>query len=247
MSNDSVKKTFKISDCCGMAMAGAAEFGATVLEKFLAQLRKIQAGGPLLETRQVMGPEGPQLQRVEVPAERRPDANSFSFQTDLLYQHFMEYFTRYFPNPVPIPGMPQQNVPPLSIIVGGYNTVEGRKAPTILYMDSRDYFAPATSTRGFHCAGIPVLADYFFNRFHARTVSSDETSALAAFVLDETRRQDGRVGGKIQLSQIGSDGTFKEFSDEEIVEMLKSQETIVKRFREVLFAGLLARAEEGSS
>lgn len=116
--------------------------------------------------------------------------------------------------------VPFQFRPTVAYIVAGLDKDDERYCiPRIYSLDSRMGFAPAIHRYGWAHGGIPMFAIYIFGRKYKENMSADELIGLVAYAITETATQDMRVGGKVKMMKISSDGIHI-LSEKEIQEAL---------------------------
>lgn len=111
--------------------------------------------------------------------------------------------------------------PPLNIILTGYMP-NGK--PEIYTLNSNDNFVPRKSTTGFECIGIPIIANYLFNRLYEPEITAQHAAELATFCIKETSSQDNRVGGPTQIAIFSNIKQYAELSHEEVEKIEKKCE-----------------------
>jgi len=193
--NDTVQKIFKPNPRTALAMVGAAEIGAALVQVITAGL----AAKPDAD--------------VDVVAE--------TIRT-LGTQHFSQWFGP--PQLVLGPAGPAFSPrPDVLFVLSGYDA-NGSAKILNLPSNLPFQFAPNLSTTGFAAAGVVPLAVYLLNRFYRHGIALEIAEDLAAYCILETASQDGKVGGPIRMAVVTKDHETRLLSDDEIGELLKRAE-----------------------
>jgi 20S proteasome alpha/beta subunit len=171
--NDTVQKIYALTPRTAIAMVGAAEIGASLIQRITAGL----AGSPAAD--------------VDAVAEAvRALGNQF----------FGQWFgpPQFLLGPAGPVSAPR---PELCLILVGYDAA-GCPKIIILASSPGFNFAPNLSTTGFAAAGVVPLAVYLMNRLYQRGLDLEIAKDLAAYCIVETASQDGKVGGPIRMAVI---------------------------------------------
>jgi 20S proteasome alpha/beta subunit len=78
-------------------------------------------------------------------------------------------------------------------------------------------FTPGFINTGFAAIGVAPLAMYLLNRFYRRDLSLEIAKDLAAYCIEETASQDGKVGGPLRMAIAYPNGPTEMVCEEEIV------------------------------
>jgi 20S proteasome alpha/beta subunit len=216
-ANDTVKKVFAVTTRSGIAMVGAAETGASLIETVVARLQA--AGG-------------------------QPDVNTVAETVRLtaneLYQKWFGQLT-YIPTGVGLSPTPR---PDVIFLLAGYADGQGGQARIITMISSPPFnFAPNMSTTGFAAVGIVPLAVYLLNRLYQRGINLDIAKDLAAHCILETASQDGKVGGPLSMAIIKPDNDLVVLNAGQIDEVIER----VNRHRESLKNSFLQLSRGGQA
>ncbi len=80
-------------------------------------------------------------------------------------------------------------------------------------------FTPGFTNTGFAAIGVAPLALYLLNRLYRRDLSLEVAKDLAAYCIEETASQDGKVGGPLRMAIVRQDQATEIVSDAEIAEL----------------------------
>jgi 20S proteasome alpha/beta subunit len=171
--NDTVQKVFTLTPRTAIAMVGAAEAGASLIERIK----------PILASQ----------------AAANADGISELFR-QLAVQNFGQWFgppqfLMGAQGPVPIPR------PDVLFLLVGYGPT-GQARIMSLGSTPPFNFTPNLSTTGFSTAGVVPLAVYLLNRLYRRGLDLEIAKDLAVYCIQETASQDGKVGGPISLAVV---------------------------------------------
>lgn len=188
-ANDNIQKIHGLTKYTAIAMAGANEIGATLLDALKPQLIEDKTEG---------------IDAVLASAHQL-----FRDKYNALFPSLPA---------MPLPQAPTLQRPGLAVILAGYRLDnEGDPKEAMLYtMTSQLEFAPSLSNYGFAIIGIPQYAIYLLNRLYSEKLSLESAADLASYCISETATQDGKVGGPIQVLEISLENGFREYKREEI-------------------------------
>lgn len=166
-ANDTIQKVYGLTKYTAMAVAGANEIGAALLDLLIPTTRETNLEGidDILEaTRQ------------------------------LFRQKYNEWFPNL--PAMPSPQAPHLQRPGLVVILAGYKmSDDGEPTEARLYnLMSQLDFAPSLSNYGFAIIGVPQYTIYLLNRLYSRNMSLQSAAELAAYCISETATQDGKMG-----------------------------------------------------
>ncbi len=158
-------------------------------------------------------------------------------------------FEDWFPN-LPATSTPDApNRPELAFVLAGYDLDEvGRFTHARIYqLQSRFDFAPMQQDCGFATLGVLPYAMYLLNRLYDPGRTLDETTALAVFCVTETAREDGRVGGPVNVVTITPAGA-SELPRGDIEEVVRLNARRGQLLRDAFYDGLqTSQTVEGSA
>lgn len=199
--NDTVQKIYRLSPRTVIALVGQAETGASLIQNITAGL----AAQPSAN--------------VDQAAE--------SIRT-LGNQFFGQWFgpPQFMIGPMGPVAVPR---PDVWFLLVGYSA---NGQPKIITLGSTPpfNFAPNLSTTGFAASGVVPLAVYLLNRLYRRGLSLEIAKDLAAYCIQETASQDGKVGGPIRLAVARANLDIVILDDAEMAEIIKRAD----RHRETL-------------
>jgi len=185
-ANDTIQKVYGLTKYTAMAVAGANEIGATLLDLLLPIIKNLEGIDDILQaTRQLFGskysewfPNLPAMPSPQAPHLQRPGL------VVILAGYRM------------VDGKPAQ--------------------PMLYSMISQLGFVPSLSNYGFAIIGVPQYAIYLLNRLYSKDMSLQSAIELAAYCISETATQDGKVGGAIQIAEITTKNGFKAYTQKEV-------------------------------
>lgn len=192
-ANDTIQKVYGLTKYTAMAVAGANEIGATLLDLLI----------PDIQGRNLEGIDGV-LQATR----------------DLFKSKYNEWFPNL--PAMPSPQAPHLQRPGLVTILAGYRLRDNKPAQPMLFtLISQLEFVPNLSNYGFAIIGVPQYAIYLLNRLYSKDISLQSAVELSAYCISETATQDGKVGGAIQIAEITPKNGFKAYSKEEAAEIIE--------------------------
>lgn len=123
--------------------------------------------------------------------------------------------------------------PEITYLLAGYMG----NNPKLLTLSSAPQvsFAPGLITAGFAAIGVAHYALYLLNRLYRRDISLDVAKDLAAYCIEETASQDGKVGGPLRMAIVRPNQDTEILADEEIAKLGER----VNAHREALRASFL--------
>lgn len=187
-ANDTIQKIYGLTKYTAMAVAGANEIGATLLDLLVPVIQReglVGIDDVLQATRQLFGSK------------------------------YNEWFPNL--PAMPSPQAPHLQRPGLVVILAGYRMTDGKPGQPMLFsLISQLNFVPSLSNYGFSIIGVPQYAIYLLNRLYSRDMSLRSAIELAAYCISETATQDGKVGGAIQIAEITPKDGFKSYTKEEV-------------------------------
>lgn len=187
-ANDTIQKVYGLTKYTAMAVAGANEIGATLLDLLIPDIQKRNLEGVdavLQATRQ------------------------------LFREKYNEWFPNL--PAIPSPQAPHLQRPGLVLILAGYRMIDDKPIKPMLYsLISQLEFVPSLSNYGFAIIGVPQYAIYLLNRLYSKDMSLRSAAELAAYCITETATQDGKVGGAIQIAEITPNSGFRAYTKEEV-------------------------------
>lgn len=193
--NDTVQKIFKPSSRTALALVGAAEIGAAL------------------------------LQVIAVGLTTQPDADVDKVAETIRgigNQCFSQWFgpSQFVIGPAGGAFSPR---PDIVFVLAGYD-LGGHVKILTLQRTPPFNFAPNLSTTGFAAAGVVPLAVYLLNRFYRPGLALEIAEDLATYCILETASQDGKVGGPIRMAIVKRGEETKLLPEEDIAELLQRAE-----------------------
>ena len=203
--NDTVQKIFNPSSRTALAMVGAAEIGASIMQ--------------IIGTQLAPQPDAD----VDVVADIIRNIGT---------EYFSQWFgpPQFVMGPAGGAFSPR---PDVVFVLAGYDA-SGQAKILSLQSTLPFSFAPNLSTTGFAAAGVVPLAIYLLNRFYRRGLALEIAEDLAAYCILETASQDGKVGGPIKAAVATRGQATRLLTDNEVSELLdratKHRETLRTSF-----------------
>lgn len=187
-ANDTIQKVYGLSRYTAMAVAGANEIGATLLDQLIPTIKEKNFEG----------------------------IDAILDSTWKFFRDKYEEWFRPLPA-MPSPQAPHLQRPGLIAILTGYRTKGNAPAQPMIYtLMSQLGFVPCLSNYGFAIIGIPPYAIYLLNRLYSKDMSLRSAIELAAYCISETATQDGKVGGPIQIAEITPKNGFLAYTKGEV-------------------------------
>ncbi len=193
---DSAEKIHKITDKCGMTIAGDAGTAVTIIDLFLKETK---------------------LELVK----RNSLEISVTDVAEIFRKTAVEYYTRWFKDMTMrewVLNVKEDIIPYFRILLAGYDPddSDGVNKCKIIEMSSYKRFAPDNITGNFGAAGITTIAQYLLYRFYTTKQEEASAAGLAAFCISETNSQDDAVGDEFQIASFSKHSPFKFYSDSEL-------------------------------
>lgn len=187
-ANDTIQKVYGLTKYTAMAVAGANEIGATLLDLLV----------PIIKEKSLEGID-----------------NILQATRQLFGSKYNEWFPNL--PAMPSPQAPHLQRPGLVVILAGYRMSNDKPAQPMLFnLISQLSFVPSLSNYGFAIIGVPQYAIYLLNRLYSKDMSLKSAIELAAYCISETATQDGKVGGSIQIAEITKNDGFKAYTKKEV-------------------------------
>lgn len=206
-ANDTIQKVYGLTRYTAVAIAGANEIGATLLDLLIPTIQQNNLEGVddiLQATRQ------------------------------LFKDKYNEWFP-HLPA-MPSPQAPHLQRPGLVAILAGYRITNGKPNQPMLYsVISQLDFVPSLSNYGFAIIGVPQYAIYLLNRLYSKGMPLRSAVELAAYCISETATQDGKVGGPVQIAEITMGSGFRAYSEEEAADITEENKKQSQSLRSLFF------------
>lgn len=189
-NNDTAIKIFTPMPMVAVALAGSADPGHALMQHIVAGLN---------------------------PAVSDIDAIAQSIQA-IGKQYYAQSFgaPTWLMNPA---GMPVSTPrPDVWYLLAGYT--QAGQAKLINMTSAIPFnFTPGFTNTGFAAVGVAPLALYLLNRLYRRDLSLEIAKDLAAYCIEETASQDGKVGGPLRMAIVRRNQATEIVGDEEIAEL----------------------------
>lgn len=119
-------------------------------------------------------------------------------------------------NPAGVPVCAQR--PDVWLLLAGYTD---DSHPKLINMTSAVpfNFTPGFSNTGFAAIGVAPLALYLLNRLYRRDLTLEVAKDLAAYCIEETASQDGKVGGPLRMAIVRPKRATEIVLNDEIAEL----------------------------
>jgi len=206
-ANDTIQKVYGLTRYTAMAIAGANEIGATLLDRLIPQVKD-------------RGLEG---------------IDDIVQATHQLFRNqYNEWFPN-LPS-MPSPQAPHLQRPGLIAILTGYRISDGNPDQSMIFtIMSQLGFIPCLSNYGFAIIGVPQYAIYLLNRLYSQDMPLRSAIELAAYCISETSTQDGKVGGPIQIAEITITKGFRAYRKEEAERIVEENKKQSQSLRSLFF------------
>jgi 20S proteasome alpha/beta subunit len=190
-NNDTAIKVFTPVQHVAVALSGSGETGHALMQQITAQLANQPVGDV--------------------------DAVSHLIQ-NIGKQYYVHSFGAplWLMNPA---GMPVTTPrPDIWYLLAGY-TQGGQ--PKLINMTSAVpfNFTPGFTNTGYAAIGVAPLALYLLNRLYRRDLSLEIAKDLAAYCIEETASQDGKVGGPLRMAIVRQNHPTELVGDDELAEL----------------------------
>lgn len=206
-ANDTIQKVYGLTKYTAMAIAGANEIGATLLDLLI----------PAIQERGLEGID-----------------DILQATRQLFRDKYDEWFPGL--PAMPSPQAPHLQRPGLVVILAGYRMANGKPTQLMLFtLISQLGFVPSLSNYGFAIIGVPQYAIYLLNRLYSKDMPLRSAVELAAYCISETATQDGKVGGAIQIAEITPRNGFKKYAEEEVENITEENKKQSQSLRGLFF------------
>ncbi|KKQ37284.1 MAG: hypothetical protein US54_C0039G0010 [Candidatus Roizmanbacteria bacterium GW2011_GWA2_37_7] len=192
---DMVQKIHKVSNKCGLTIAGDAGAATAIIEIFLKELeleikRKNTKILPVTEVAEI-------FRRVAV-----------------------EYYTKWYKDMSMqewVSNVKNDVIPFFRVLMAGFDNDEKGKPSDrkIVEMSSLRRFSPIICTVNFSTIGITTIAQYLLYRFY-KEEEENVVAGLGAFCITETNSQDDGVGDEFHIASFSKKHSFKFYTDDEV-------------------------------
>ena len=190
---DLVQKIHRVSDYCGLTIAGDGGIAVTIVQAFLKEIAKT----------------GNKVSISEAAEKFREIATS---NNDKWFgQMPIEKWTENMKNAC---------LPHFTVLLAGFDKNEqgnftDRK---LLELNAYRRFAPQTNSANFGAIGVTTISQYLLYRFYNTPDKDlDITAGLAALCIQETNSQDDSVGDEFQIATFSKDKPFEFYSEDKLV------------------------------
>jgi 20S proteasome alpha/beta subunit len=191
-NNDAAIKIFKPMPRVAVALSGNADTGNALMLHHITPTLEKQPGADVIAVAQTMQNVGKQ------------------------------YFLQNFGNPTWLLNAAGQPIatprPDIWYLLAGY-TQDGKPKLITFPSTAPVNFAPCLSTTGFAAIGVVYYALYHLNRLYRRDISLDVAKDLAAYCIEETASQDGKVGGPLRMAIVRQNQETEIIGDDEIAKL----------------------------
>jgi len=206
-ANDTIQKVYGLNKYTSMAVAGANEIGATLLDLLNPEIKKSELEG---------------IDEV-LQATR-----------ELFKAKYNEWFPT-LPS-MPSPQAPHLQRPGLVTILAGYRLTNNKPTQAMLFtLISQLEFVPSLSNYGFAIIGVPQYAIYLLNRLYSKNMTLKSALELTAYCISETATQDGKVGGPVQIAEITPRKGFQAYTEKEVAKILQENNKQSQSLKNLFF------------
>lgn len=193
---DFVEKIHKVTEKCGLTIAGDAGSANIVIDLFL---KEIQIEFTKRTTKFIPVSEAAEIFR-KVAVE-----NYTKWYREMTMREWVE-------------NVKDKIIPHFRILIAGFDLDEKGK-PTkrkIIELSSYNRFAPNSSTTNFSVIGVTTIAQYLLYRFYRDNQEEDVIAGLGAFCITETNSQDDSVGNDFQIATFSDKEPFSFYDKEKL-------------------------------
>lgn len=193
---DFVEKIHKVTDKCGLTIAGNAGAATTVIDLF----------------------------HKEIQVELTKRASKFipvSDAAEIFRRIAVENFTKWYKDMTMkewVENIKEKVIPFFEILLAGFDLDEKGK-PTkrkIVELSSYNRFAPTSSTVNFATIGITSIAQYLLYRFYHDNQKEEVIAGLGAFCITETNSQSDDVGNDFQIATFSDTKSFEFYNEDKL-------------------------------
>jgi 20S proteasome alpha/beta subunit len=194
-NNDAAVKIFKPAPKVAVALAGDAGMGTMLMHHHIV---------PMLSALTTAHPDA----EIIMIAQAIQQTGRGYFQQNFGAANWLIANGQHVPTPRPditylLAGYAQDNTPKLIALAS---------APQV-------NFAPSLMTAGFAAIGVANYALYLLNRLYRRDITLDVAKDLAAYCIEETASQDGKVGGPLRMAIVRPNQETEIVGDGEIARL----------------------------
>jgi 20S proteasome alpha/beta subunit len=118
--------------------------------------------------------------------------------------------------------VPHQNSPNFGFVIAGLDKKGSKYIPKAYSLHSSNGYVLGKYPH-YAVEGKPMIALYLLTTHFREGMNFDDVCKLVAIVLNETRKVDGDVGGRLRMAVIDEEG-YREISNRDIKEYLKDSE-----------------------
>lgn len=174
---------------------------------------------------------------IDLTKKQITDQDGSTAISELLRQTARGSYQQWFPSVPPIAPagvMPGQipTRPTVDFLVAGY---EGSEARLLSFASGFD-FAPMLHAYGWAVSGVPTYALYLLNRLYAADRTVEELTALAVVAITETARQDGKVGGPVNVITISPEDGCQPLDTQTVLSVQTANEGRLQALRDSFYA-----------
>lgn len=192
---DLVEKIHKVTDHCGLTIAGDAGTATVVIEKFLKE--------------------------IELENTKNKKEISVTEASEIFRKVAVSHYTDWFGEMKIadwVENIKRDVIPSFRILIAGYDPdVKGNLTKRkIIEISSYRRFAPVNCVINFSTIGITTIAQYLLYRFYVDDQEEQTVAGLGAFCIKETSSQDDNVGDEFQIAAFSTKEKFRFYDDNEL-------------------------------
>ncbi len=193
---DLVQKIHKVTERCGLTIAGDAGTATVIIELFLKEI---------------------QIELTKRKSKNLPVADA----AELLRSVAVEHYTKWYKDMTMkewVDNVKNNVIPFFRILLTGFDPDDKGKLTKrkIIEISSMRRFAPVNCTVSFSTIGITTIAQYLLYRFYTENQEEDVVAGLGAFCIQETSSQDDGVGDEFQVASFSQDRSFQFYDDDQL-------------------------------
>lgn len=213
--SDVAEKIYKITDRCGLTIAGDSGTAKAVIDLFLKEVE--------LELTKNKG------QKLTVT-----DA------AEIFRRTAVDNYTKWFGDMSIdqwVTNVNKDIIPYFRVLLAGFDkNSDGTLGDCkIIELNSMRRFAPNNVTTNFGVVGVTAIAQYLLYSFYTKDQDETFAAGFAGFCIQETSSQDDSVGDQFQVASFSKDKQFQFYSDSELVKIKKRCAEIKTEFQTSLF------------
>lgn len=214
--SDVVEKIYRISDKCGMTIAGEPGAAKAIIDIFLKEIE------------------------VEIIRKKSQEL-AVSDAAEIFRKVAVDSYTKWFKDMSMedwVRNVKSDVIPFFRLLMVGFDKSDSGKLDEckIIELSSLRRFAPNNITTYFGVIGVTTIAQYLLYRFYSKNQDEMSSAGFAGFCIQETSSQDDSVGDEFQLASFSVDKPFQFYKDSELDKIKKRSAELKTEFQIALFS-----------